>query len=503
MEPSRYQGNGNEPGNDVLHFTSEDIKRFLRLSLRSPQWVTFKAVAVLAHCGQLKCSQLQFIKWGDMELSEMGLRIKHPLRADGSTFMVPFDDHDVLGCQASKLRKYVVACRACRPNNEDDSPLIRAFSHKIHMKSEMSITELRDIPRRIAEVLELSNPERYLDRAFVNSKDVHLSEDSDDDQDDQNLDISNKEYHRRAWKEWQRFAKFFGCKKTQSEEDYATYFRHLKETQGDSVNSILRKYSLLNLMHKRKFQSSLMDWPNLKTAILSWKAMDEAKKNKKVKQLTRDNVLTFLDMDVLQDPEMVLIKAAMALLFYSKVNVGTISRAQSNQIQRLSSGGYKVQVTRPAKYRLREDVSFPIPPGPVSRALDQYLTLLEANLGQPIQGQFLKHDMDSSANLQQARLWKFPTIVAKRLGLSEPDQYHGGRSFYMEQRNGPSTNGAAIAMEIRNLQQKLDLTAFPIADVEDIGSKNGSRAKSEYKIQWQSFIAFCQSNAPQEDDYIR
>lgn len=502
-----------EAGQNRIHFTSEELKRFLRLSLRSAKWVTFKAVAVLAHCGQLKCSQLQLIKWGDMELSELGLRIKCPLQQDGSTFMIPFDDNDVFGCQASKLRKYVVACRAGQQNNEDNSPLVRTFSGKKHMKSGMSVKELKDIPRQIAEVLELPNPERYQDRAFIvdnsSAVDQNMSSDesvasdkSDVDQGQQDLEISNGEYHRRTWREWLRFAKFSGFKKMPVEEDYAKYFRNLKEVQGFSVNLIVRKHSLLNFIHKRKFQTSLLDWPDLKATILGWKAMDEAKKSYSQKQLTRENVLAYFSLDDAQDPEMILIKATMALLYHAKVRVLTIFKVQASQIKK-HMDGYNVNVTKPDKFRLKQDISFHIPKGPASMALDQYIALLKTNLGRPIQGQFLKKSMNSTMNLQHAQFMRFPFKVAEKLGLPEPQMYQGTASFYMEERNSPSTSGAVVAKEIRNRLQNLDFNAFPVANVDKIGGNQSSQVKSDYKLSWQTFIAFCQSNAPKEEDYIR
>ena len=273
-----------------LHFTKKEIERALKLKCNSTRMLLWKAALSVSHCGELRLSDLIFIKLQDVNVDRKGVKIE----CRGKSFLLPFNQREPKLCFASHLINYMEVMRKSVTDLRPTDRLFRApkdgFAVELQGLSDnmaplvigrmgkwsaLGVKTLIKIGRHLAREMGLDNFTAYGSRAFClreksrtrnrNEDALDKSENITEDTEDnlgENANVTKETNFVLARRQFRR------CKQGVGEMlgEFAARLRGLAESCGFCDERCLDENLLEQLiegLHDRNVAQKLLHVPDL------------------------------------------------------------------------------------------------------------------------------------------------------------------------------------------------------------------------------------------------
>ncbi len=162
-------------------FSYEEIMKFLLMPCEEPKsyWLLRKCAAVLAFTGGLRCTELKSLTFESLEHTQEGYVVhytpaKQRQELKRACFLVPYNRDSPSECFARHVDNYIDAVRSSVSKLEGD--LFKTCLKQGFSKVSMGINYIYGIPKDIACMLQLPNPEKYTGHSFRRSSATHAAD---------------------------------------------------------------------------------------------------------------------------------------------------------------------------------------------------------------------------------------------------------------------------------------------------------------------------------------
>lgn len=150
-------------------FSQDDLNRFLIESPSTPDFVTQKLTVLFAINGALRCKEIAYIHWNDVELEDDGLFVSVPCsktdqNKTGFRFFCPKSDDERL-CALAIFDKY----KSFFTEESIEGRLFRKFRNNKPTKQPLGYHYFEKVARSIATFLQIENSEKYTSHSFRRS----------------------------------------------------------------------------------------------------------------------------------------------------------------------------------------------------------------------------------------------------------------------------------------------------------------------------------------------
>ncbi len=264
-----------------------------------------------------------------------------------------------------------------------------------------------------------------------------------------------------------------------TEEDYIKYFWYLRHTKKFKSSTLWSTYSRLNNNHQRLYGAKLQKWPRIGNQL---KQFEVGYERKVAKVFTSEQILLGLQINK-RTPEWILRKCAVALSYMGGLRCAELKSVKYGDITRVPDGFFvnyhhAKQKGESKANRFYIPFNFNQPSHCFASRVLEYLAMLKENIPNITDGDDLFHRPTEIGYTKQVMgknyLAKTGHILAKELGLSNPDEYTG-HCFRRSAATAASNNGANTMELKRHFGWQQESTALKYTEATDERARKMAR----------------------------